>query len=56
MQGIGVMIRGRRHQGVDGILRRSEGLFIRRRRAHRQRQRQKSQARTGRERPNPAQP
>ena len=49
-------ISGRRHQGVDGILRRSEGLFIRSRRTHWQRQRQENQAGTGRERSHPAQP
>ena len=43
-QGIGVIVPGRRHQGIDGFLRRSEGLFIRRRHTHRQRQRQERQA------------
>ena len=56
VQGIGVMILGRRHQGVDGFLRRNESLFIRSRRAHRQRQRQESQASTGRQRANASQP
>ena len=44
VQGIGVIVLGRRHQRVDGVLRRSEGLFIGCQHAHRQRQHQENQA------------